>query len=315
MSPIECALSRREALRTIGAGTAAVALGAPALARPDEKFELRYVLGSCMYGTTALAEILPEVERSGADAIDIWPRVHGNQREQIETMGHDAFASLLEKHDVKLGILTHYNLGPFKLGPQLPFAKRFGAKMIVCSSGGPKGLKGDKLAEAMQAFVKKMEPHVRAAAEHGVRIAIENHGGSLLSSPDSVQRFADAVRKAKLGDHMGVAFAPYHLPQDAKLLAKLIKELGPLLFHVYAWQHGKGCHKKLPKEDELLQMPGRGTLDFAPMLKAMAAIEYTGWTEVFMHPVPRGIPILDTTDAVTKEINRARTYLEAQLAS
>ena len=32
-----------------------------------------------------------------------------------------------------------------------------------------------------------------------------------------------------------------------------------------------------------------------------------------MHPVPRGIPILDTASDVTDEINRARHYLD-QLA-
>ena len=77
----------------------------------------------------------------------------------------------------------------------------------------------------------------------------------------------------------------------------------------YAWQHGMGCHKKLPKEQELLQMPGRGKLDFTPILSALRDIKYDGWTEIFMHPVPRGIPVLETTDAITVEINRSRQYL------
>ena len=82
----------------------------------------------------------------------------------------------------------------------------------------------------------------------------------------------------------------------------------------YAWQHGMGCHQKLPKEQELLQLPGRGELNFGPLLSALKRINYTGWTEIFMHPVPRGIPILETAAAVTAEINRSRTYLEKLLA-
>ena len=74
-----------------------------------------------------------------------------------------------------------------------------------------------------------------------------------------------------------------------------------------------GCAKKLPKEQELLQMPGRGELDFTPLLVALRDIDYHGWTEIFMHPVPRGIPILNSTDAVSGEINRARQYLNACL--
>ena len=68
--------------------------------------------------------------------------------------------------------------------------------------------------------------------------------------------------------------------------------------------------KKLPKEQELLQMPGRGDLDFAPLIDALKSINYSGWAEIFMHPVPRGVPILETTDEVTAEINRARAYID-----
>jgi sugar phosphate isomerase/epimerase len=71
-----------------------------------------------------------------------------------------------------------------------------------------------------------------------------------------------------------------------------------------------GCHKKLPKEQELLQLPGRGKLDFVPIVSALKKINYRGLTEVFMHPVPRGIPILQTAAQVTAEINRSRLYLE-----
>ena len=110
--------------------------------------------------------------------------------------------------------------------------------------------------------------------------------------------------------HLGIALAPYHLPDDAGLVAQLIEDLGEGLALFYAWQHGMGCHEKLPKEQELLQMPGRGELDFTPLLAALEKIEYSGWTEIFMHPVPRGIPILDTAAEVTAEIQRAQKYLE-----
>ena len=97
-------------------------------------------------------------------------------------------------------------------------------------------------------------------------------------------------------------------------VADLIGALGnERLFLFYAWQHGMGCMKKLPKAQELLQMPGRGRLDFKPLLVALAQVKYRGWTEIFMHPVPRGIPILDSTEKVTAEIVRSRAYLEKSL--
>jgi sugar phosphate isomerase/epimerase len=51
-------------------------------------------------------------------------------------------------------------------------------------------------------------------------------------------------------------------------------------------------------------------LDFRPLLAALKKIGYSGGVEIFMHPVPRGIPILETTAQVTDEINRARRYLD-----
>jgi len=65
----------------------------------------------------------------------------------------------------------------------------------------------------------------------------------------------------------------------------------------------------MPKADELQQMPGRGPLDFRPLLSALKAIRFAGPEDIFMHPVPRGIPILETTARVTGEVNHARRYL------
>jgi len=107
--------------------------------------------------------------------------------------------------------------------------------------------------------------------------------------------------------------APYHHSQRSEQLATLIHDLGDSLATFYAWQHGKGCMTRLPKKEELLQLPGRGPLDFAPLLKALRDIEYQGWTEIFMHPFPRGIPILETAEEVTKEINQSREYLAERL--
>ena len=80
----------------------AAALAVAPLLRAEEKFRLNYILSSCMYGTLPLGIILPEVRKTGAGQIDIWPRVHGNQREQLEKMGHEKFSALLQEHKVSL---------------------------------------------------------------------------------------------------------------------------------------------------------------------------------------------------------------------
>ena len=300
-------LNRREMCRMLAAGPALLGLAPGLLAAAEPKsFGLSYMVGSSMYGTLKLEDILPEVRKMGADSIDLWPLRHGDQREQMEAMGHEKFAELLRKHNVKLGMTTRYDQGPFGLQDEMRVLRKFGGRLVISGSKGPRDVEGDEAKRAVKQFIDEMKPHVEVAEELGVVIGIENHAHALLSTPDSIRYFGEFSPSK----HLGVALAPYHLPQDEKHLAKLIEDLGPALAHFYAWQHGQGCMNEQPKEQELEQMPGRGVLDFKPILAALKKIDYQGWTEIFMHPFPRGIPIMPTLAEVTAEINRARGYLE-----
>lgn len=299
-------LTRRQFTKRLGSTLAAASMGTASAAEESNSFTLRYIVASCMYGTKPLSEILPEVPKTGAEYIEIWARRHGNQREQIDEMGHSAFRKLLKQHNVKLGSFTCFKYGIFNMQGEMAVVKKLGGDLVICNSGGPRGLKGDQLKAAVKKFAEKLKPHVEAAERIGVTFGVENHSGSLISSTDSLRMLLDLIPSK----HLGIALAPYHLPQDEKLIATLMEYLGNRLVHFQAWQYGMGCHKKLPKEQELLQMPGRGPLNFTLILAALKKINYQGRTEIFMHPVPRGIPILETTAKVTEEINRARGYLE-----
>ena len=281
-------------------------------------FRLRYMVASCLYGGFDLDVILPEVPKAGADRIDIWAS-HAKpvtQREMVEDIGHEAFLAKLQKYGLKLACLTHYEAGPFGLQEDMPVARKLGGPgtLLACGSkwaGQPiKNPTPAQIKQGVRAFVDKLKPHVAMAEETGTVIAIENHGTSLIETPDSLRWLVEFETSANLG----IALAPYHLPQDSEMMARLIEDLGNRIKLFYAWQHGMGAARKLPKEQELLQMPGRGSLDFTPIVGALKKINFQGWTEIFMHPVPRGIPILDTAEGVTAEINRARRYLESCLA-
>lgn len=305
-SPLD--ISRRDFNRQIAASIGTLALNGAApqdvLAEDATRgFSLKYILGSPMYGTAPLDGLLPEAGNIDARAIDIWPRPHANHREQIDQLGFDQVERLLTDHNVQLGMITRYDLGPRRIHEEMPVLSRFGGKLLVCGAGNSAG---DTDKERVQKFLTKLRKQVAEAEKHDITIGIENHSGSLLHSPDSLRYFADLIES----EHLGLAMAPYHLPQDPTLIADLIEHFGSKLVFFQAWQHGNGCAKKLPKQEELLQLPGRGPLDFCPILAALKRIDYQGWTEVFMHPFPRGIPILPTTTEVTAEINRARSYLE-----
>jgi len=151
------------------ASAASCGLLAGSVSRADEAvksgFALKYILGSCMYGNMDLAAIAPEVAKTGATALDIWPKVHGSQREQLDEMGEERFAALLKQHGVRLGCITQYKLGPFKLQDELRLAARLGCHTMVTGGEGPKGLTGDALKAAVKVFVEKLKPTLELKLE------------------------------------------------------------------------------------------------------------------------------------------------------
>ncbi len=270
-------------------------------------FTLSYALATSMYGCLPLAEVIPEARAVGDGRIDLWPQRHANQREQADEMGREKFQALLEEHDVQLALTTRYDLGPFGLRDEFDYVASFGGSLVV--SGSQKegsDLQGPELKQAVQTFVERMKPEVAVAEAKGITIGIENHADALIHSVDSILWLAEFSPSPALG----LALAPYHLPDDADLVARLIRELDDRLSLYYAWQHGMGCMEKLPKEQELMQLPGRGTMDFRPILQALQAIQYDRLVEIFMHPVPRGIPILEDAQGSSGLIRESRRYLD-----
>lgn len=299
-------MNRRHFLQSIAAAATAPAFAA------EVPWKLNYMLASSMYGSLSLAEILPEVKKGGATAIELWPKKHGTQREELDTIGHDKFAAMLQEHGIGFGGSTRYDLGPFKLSEEISLVKKLGGSFIVTGGAGDwKGLSPEQLKANVKDFAEKMKPHAALAAQNGVSIGIENHINNLIDTPDSLRWLADFTRDTP---GIGIALAPYHLPQDTALLSDLIRHIDQKMTLFYAWEHGMGCMKPMPKDEELQQLPGRGKLDWKPLLTALKAVNFTGPTEIFMHPTPRGIPIMPTAAESTAEIIKAKKHLDSLIA-
>lgn len=305
----------QSAAKTLAASSILGATSPTLLAHEPYKFN--YVMCSAMYGNMKLKDILPEVKKIGANGIDLWPKVHGDHREQAEAMGKEAFMELLQKNQVKIKGMACYKLGPFGLEKEMQYAKEVSGPgaTFVCTSRGPKNLSpGPELKKAVADFCEKMKPHAEAAEKHGMTIAIENHSGSLLHTRESMLWFHEF---SNYSDALGVAFAPHHLEKaglDGEKMGQLFSDLDTTVLYFYAQQYGAGSSTTMPKDKELLQMPGRGSLDFTPMARSMKEIDYQGPVGIFMHPYPRGLPILNTVSEITAEINRSRAYLDRCLA-
>ena len=302
-------LNRREFIHSASGlmGSAILADHPSSWLNADQKaWKLNYMISSCLYGYMDLDIILPEIRKNGASAIDIWPKVHGNQREQLDEMGEEKFRQLLKKNKTSLGCITQYKLGPFALEEEMKLASRFGTKMIVTGAKGAKGLTGDALKNEVKKFAENLQPTIAQAEKHDIIVAIENHSSSLIFTPDSIKWLLELVPSK----HVGIAFAPYHLEHTAEEMAALLRHIGNRLAVFYAWQHGKGSNGNMSKAEELQQLPGVGPLDFIPLLAALKAMNYTGWTEIFMHSFPRGDAVAKTAGEVTAHLNASRKYLE-----
>ena len=265
-----------------------------------------------MYATIPLATVLGEVRKIGATSIDIWSRVHSDHRDQVRSMGLEAFGALLREHEVELGVFTCYPLGPFRLQGEMAAVRQLGGEAVLCGTTGPREPAGQAAKVAVRAFLERMQPHIAKAEELGVTILLENHANQLLHTPDSLRYFADMNRSP----HLKLAYAIHHMQAaDPTQIAPLIAELGnDAIGFIYFQEHGKGAHKKMPKHEEMQQMPGfGGGLDYRPIVAACRQVEFSGPVEIFMHPVPRGIPILPTASEITAAINKSRRYVEACL--
>jgi sugar phosphate isomerase/epimerase len=299
-------------IKTVGAA-GAMAL-APRTLRAEEKtFGLQYVLSSAMYGDLHLKDVLKSAGKTGAGSVDIWRKVHATHREQVKAMGDEAFQEMLKKSDTRMSISTCYPLGPFRQDAELRWLKKNGGRMTVCGSGrmGASDPVGAEAKKQVQAFFEKLKPHYELAEELGVTMAIENHKNSMLSSPDSIRYF----KELNPSKNVGIAFAPHHLYDAVKEMPGLIRDLGKEMIPFFYFQeHHPSSKKKMGREEERKQLPGFGTLDYVPILKALKEIEFDGLSEIFMHPVPRGIPVMPTAGEINELINTSRKHLSRCLA-
>jgi len=304
-------LTRRTFVKTLGASVAAGAMlplapkaaHAAGQGRGAEPFRLHYLLASSLYGKVHIRRIVPEVTKAGCDALDVWCPGWVPHRTQVDEMGPEALAALLKRHKTRLGAISPYNKGPFRLKEELRVIATLGGTLAICGSTRP----AKDLKAGMKQFVERLKPQVEVAEEVGVDIGIENHGGALLCSPDSFRHFCEFADSPRLK----ISFAPFHLPQKSETIAGLIREIGPKLAHIYMWQrpaNRKETGAALPA------LPGPGGLDFVPIVAALKDVRFAGWTEIFTHAHKHNGAMCETTEAVSAKVAETRRYLEACLA-
>jgi len=237
----------------------------------NEKWRMRLSTSSVQFGSLPVEQACERIAALGFEAIDIWSSFYecGHLDEAAERLGADGLRELLGKHNLKLGAITVYMTG------YEPFAELLGQLGGgVAIQGSPEGdVAPDDLTRSMQAFFDSLKPQIDLAERYDSYLAIENYAsGFLLTTLDAFKAFVDL----NPSERIGVALAPYHLQAINASVLEAIEVLGKQLLFFYGWQH----------QDGLAQLPGHGTTDFVPLLKALSDIGYDGYVNPFMHREP-----------------------------
>jgi sugar phosphate isomerase/epimerase len=281
-------LPRRDFLRNLSAGAlAAAALPAPVALAADLPWKMRLATSSVMFAALPIEQVCERVARLGLGAIDIWcPFGACKHLDDVnQRLGADGLKALLAKHQLELCAFTVYSVG---LARYATLVRQFGGGIAVRESRYGKVNPADLTAQ-MRAFFETLKPEIEVAAECKARLAIENHGDALLSTPDSFKAFLDLNPSPQ---HVGIALAPYHIQAEKASVEEVIALCGSQLLFFYAWQDARG----------LEQLPGHGPTDFTPWLRALAKINYAHHVTAFMHGEP-------SADDMEKAVAKSRDYL------
>lgn len=267
----------------VGAGALAPRLLA---AEAKEKWTMRLSTSSNHFRQLPLEEACERVAKLGFEAIDIWSAYQGCKHldDAKDRLGADGLKALLAKHNLKLFAFSTY------VGGYAKYAELLGAVGGgVAVQGSAGAAKPEELTERMKKFLEGCKPLVELCEKHSSRLAIENHGGSLLCTLDSFKAFVDLNQSPRLG----IALAPYHVQAGKMSVEDAIRACGKQLLFFYAWQHAPGVH----------ELPGHGPADFVPWVKALAEVGYAGCVNVFTHHHMEA-------DVMSEALAKARDYVK-----
>ena len=254
---------------------------------------MKLATSSVMFDRLPIEKVCETAARLGLGGLDIWAPFSwgGAQCTHLEDvkkrLGGKGLGELLAKHKLELAAFTLYSKS--RLSQYWEMIRDYGGGVVVRSAGAGRLKDPKELAPRMRGFFEKLKPDIELAEKCNARLAIENHGGDLLGTPDSFKAFVELNPNKK---RVGIALAPYHLQSYKTPIEDVIKTAGSQLLFLYAWQRAKG----------VAQMPGVGPADFTPWVRALAEMKYPHYSSIFMH----GHPPADKMEAA---VSKSREYL------
>jgi sugar phosphate isomerase/epimerase len=277
---------RRFLAQLLGAGLASTGAGLLRAGEPPP-WKPRLSASSINFSRLPIEQACRRIADLGFEAVDIWSAHAGCPHlDDVQTrLGATGLRDLLDRTGLELCGFSVYAGGYARYAELLGAA---GGGLAIQGSGGP--CDPAELRPSIQAYLEELKPLLELAERHGSRLAIENHGSSLLDSVDSIRAFRDLNRS----DRLGIALAPFHIQARGESVPDAIRAAGSSLLFFYAWQFDPAM--------SLNQLPGAGPADFHPWLQALAEVGYTGYVNPFLHDEPE-------PDEAARALGRATEYL------
>lgn len=177
----------------------------------------------------------------------------------------------------------------------LRLARQIGAPNITTEPGGPI-FAGQTWDQAADIFYEELMPCVEVAEQVGVTLLIEPEPELLIERFDQYQRFVDRVQSPFVGLNFDIGHA-YCVGEDPE---DWVVRMAPYTRH-YHFEDiaATRVHKHL--------IPGRGAINFAATLSAIAQSGYDGFVTVELYPY------IDQPDAAALEAFQYLTNLANQL--
>jgi sugar phosphate isomerase/epimerase len=272
---------------------------------------MRLSTSSVLFNSLPVEAACRRIAAAGYEAVDFWQGAQfraNHLDEALERLGPRGLKALLDRNRLNLCSFTCFYIGIEPYAEMLGVAGGGDGLYIResryygttgASSGATRPRDMADLRNQMSSVIEGLKPALDLADKYNFQVAIENHSSAILNSVDSFKVFLELATHPRLW----IALAPYHLQRDGIPVEQVIGLVGKRTRFLYAWQN----------QPELKQLPGFGSTDFTPWLKALAEIDYRGYINPFMHEDLRvapgerqGMP----ADEMSRSILTARRYLE-----
>ncbi len=149
-------------------------------------------------------------------------------------------------------------------------------------------------------FARALSEVASYLADRGLAMAYHQHVGTVVESRDDLRRLVDLC-----GPAVGLTFDTGHLACAGMDPGELAQELAPRVAHVHlkdiraAMLAGVKAHDASFLDGVVAGMftvPGDGSVDFAPVMRALAGQGYQGWLVVEAEQDPaRAMPLIYAT--------------------